>query len=81
MNLLLNQLINRSILQSNNISFIFLNKFSALSDLVGGDVVVELEGLLVALDGHGVLLAAVPPVGYPHAGLAHLSSLDATKKN
>jgi len=34
--------------------------------LVGGDVVVELKRLLVALDGDGVLLAAVPPVRNPH---------------
>ena len=43
--------------------------------LVGGNVVVILERLLVALDRDGVLLAAVPPVGDPHPALAHLPPL------
>jgi hypothetical protein len=46
-----------------------------LPHLVGWDVVVELERLLVALDGYWILFATVPPVGYPHSRLTHLSPL------
>ena len=44
--------------------------------LVGGDVIVELQGLLIALHSDGVLFPTVPPVGDPHPGLAHLPSLE-----
>ncbi len=50
-----------------------------LLHLVGWDVVVELERLLVALDCNWILFATVPPVGYPHSRLTHLSSLRKNK--
>ncbi len=49
--------------------------------LVGWDVVVELQCLLVALDCYWILFATVPPVGYPHSRLSHLSPLRKKQKN
>lgn len=47
--------------------------------LVGGNVVVELQRLLVALHSDAVLLSTVPPVGDAHARLTHLPSLEPRK--
>ena len=48
---------------------------TACPNLICWYVVVELESLLVALDCYRILLATVPPVGYPHTRLAHLTPL------
>ncbi len=50
-----------------------------LLHLVGWDVIVELERLLVTLDCYWILFATVPPVGYPHSRLPHLSPLKKKK--